>query len=55
MAARADETDEETPVYVVWRPPLETTKQWVERCKPLRARQSTIVLRRRATGSVGRS
>jgi hypothetical protein len=38
MAAHTD-NQAETIVYVVWRPPLlETTDQWIESCKPLRAR-----------------
>jgi hypothetical protein len=46
--SRSDkQADKETTAYVVWRAPLETPEQWVERCKPLRARSSTIILRPR--------
>jgi len=44
MVALPDEqADEETTVYVVWRPPLQTAEEWIESCRPLRARSSTMI------------
>jgi len=50
LTARTNEqADEGTTVYVAWRAPLETLEQWIESCKPLRARQSRIILPKRAS------
>jgi hypothetical protein len=44
-AAHTDEQADEEPVYAARSLPPETTEQWVESCKPLRARESRIILR----------
>ena len=49
MVARIKQTDDEPPVYVVRQLPVLTAEQWVESCRLLRARESRIILHKRAT------